>query len=98
MTAASYPSEGGRVSAAVRVNGELRSIATDFPAHAVFPIYSITKTLTAICVLRLIESGSLRLADAARDWLPDVSIPTGINLTHLLRHPSGPPVFGPSPE
>ena len=48
MTAASYSGWGGRVSAAVRVNGELRSIATEFPADAVFPIYSITKTLTAI--------------------------------------------------
>jgi CubicO group peptidase (beta-lactamase class C family) len=89
MTAASYSGGGGRVAAAVRVNGELRSIATEFPADAVFPIYSITKTLTAICVLRLVETGSLRLVDAARRWLPDVSIPSAITLTHLLRHTSG---------
>jgi len=89
---------GGRVSAAVRVNGELRSVATEFPAHSVFPIYSITKTLTAICVLRLAETGSLRLADAARQWLPDVGIPTAITLTHLLRHTSGLRDYGPVPE
>ena len=97
MTAASYSGGGGRVSAAVRVNGELRSIATEFPADAVFPIYSITKTLTAICVLRLVETGSLRLVDAARQWLPDVSIPTAITLTHLLRHTSGLRDYGPVP-
>lgn len=98
MTAASYSGGGGRVSAAVRVNGELRSIATKFPADAVCPIYSITKTLTAIWVLRLVETGSLRLVDAARQWLPDVSIPTAVTLTHLLRHRSGLRDYGPVPE
>jgi len=88
----------GRVSAAVRVDGELRSIATDFPAHSVFPIYSITKTLTAICVLRLVEAGSLRLADAARHWLPDVRLPSTVTLTHLLRHTSGLRDYGPLRE
>jgi CubicO group peptidase (beta-lactamase class C family) len=48
------------------VNGDLRSTPTDLPADARFPIYSITKTLAAICVLRLAEIGSLRLGDAAR--------------------------------
>ena len=98
MTAASYSGGSGRVSAAVRVNSELRSIATDFPAPAVFPIYSIAKTLTAICVLRLVETGSLRLVDAARQWLPDVRIPTTITLTHLLRHTSGLRDYGPLPD
>src|SRR4029453_18433910 len=98
MTAASYSGGGGRVSAAARGHKELRSIATDFPAHAVFPIYSITKTLTAICVLRLVETGSLRLVDTARQWLPDVRIPTTITLTHLLRHTSGLRDYGPLPE
>jgi D-alanyl-D-alanine carboxypeptidase len=98
MIAASHPGGDGRISAAVRVNGELRSVPTDLPAHAVFPIYSITKTLTAICVLRLVETGSLRLFDAARRWLTDVSIPTTITLAHLLRHRSGLRDYGPLPE
>jgi len=50
-----------RFSAAVRVNAELRSTSADFPTDALFPIYSITKTLTAICVLRLVEAGALQL-------------------------------------
>jgi len=97
MTASS-PGGGGRVSAAVRINGELRSMATEFPAHSVFPIYSITKTVTAICVLRLVETGSLRLADAARQWLPDVGIPAAITLKHLLRHTSGLRDYGSVPD
>jgi len=98
MTSGRDYNGGGRVAAAFRVGGELRPIATDFPAHSVFPIYSITKTLTAICVLRLVEAGSLRLADTARQWLPDVSLPPTITLTHLLRHTSGLRDYGPLPD
>ena len=98
MTEARRPAGEGRVAAAFRVNGVLRSVPTDFPADSIFPIYSITKTLTAICVLRLAETGSLRLADPARDWLPDVNIPGTITLTHLLRHTSGLRDYGPLPE
>jgi len=98
MTEAGRPAGEGRVAAAVRVNGVLGSVPTDFPAGSIFPIYSITKTLTAICVLRLAEMGSLRLADPARDWLPDVNIPGTITLTHLLRHTSGLRDYGPLPE
>jgi len=98
MTEARRPAGEGRVAAAVRVNGVLRSVPTDFTADSIFPIYSITKTLTAICVLRLAETGSLRLAAPARDWLPDVNIPGTITLTHLLRHTSGLRDYGPLPE
>jgi len=40
-------------------------------------------------VLRLVEIGSLRLGDPARQWLPEVNVPATITLTHLLRHTSG---------
>ena len=88
----------GQVSIAVRVDGELRSTATDLPTDALFPIYSITKTLTAICVLRLVELGSLSLEAAARRWLPEVTVPAAITVTHLLRHTSGLRDYGPLPE
>jgi D-alanyl-D-alanine carboxypeptidase len=96
MIAGETPAD--RVAVAVRVNGELLATPTDFPTDAVFPIYSITKALTAICVLRLAETGSLRLSDPARHWLPDVNIPTTITVTHLLRHTSGLRDYGPLPE
>src|SRR5919106_1431880 len=86
------------VAVAVRINGLLSDHPSDLSANSVFPVYSITKTLTAICVLRLVEAGSLRLVDAARRWLPDVSIPTTITLAHLLRHTSGLRDYGPVPE
>jgi D-alanyl-D-alanine carboxypeptidase len=98
MTLSGDLGSAGRVSAAIRVNGELRSTLADFPSDAVFPIYSITKTLTTICVLRLVETRSLQLADSARQWLPDANIPPTITLTHLLRHTSGLRDYGPLAE
>lgn len=92
------PAGDGQVCSALRVNGELRVIPSDFPQDTVFPIYSITKTLTAICVLRLKEGGALALDDAVRRWLPDVNIPHTITLTHLLRHTSGLRDYGSLPE
>jgi D-alanyl-D-alanine carboxypeptidase len=88
----------GRTSAAIRVNGDLRSTPSDLPTKALFPIYSITKTLTAICVLRLVESGSLHLGDPVRHWLPEVNVPATITLEHLLRHRGGLRDYGPLPE
>jgi D-alanyl-D-alanine carboxypeptidase len=88
----------GQISAAVRVNGELRPTPSDLPADALFPIYSITKTLTAICALRLSETGTIRLDDVVHRWLPEVNVPATITLTHLLRHTSGLRDYGPLPE
>ena len=93
-TAARLPGDG-QVSAAVRVKGVLRTSLGDLPAQTVFPIYSITKTLTAICLLRLVEAGQLRLTDEVRDLLPDVGLPPAITVTHLLRHTSGLHDYGP---
>jgi D-alanyl-D-alanine carboxypeptidase len=91
------------ISAAVRVDGGLlwSSGATNggiLSGAARFPIYSITKTLTAICVLRLHETGSLNVTDPLRQWLPDLGVPDAITLTHLLRHTSGLKDYGPLPE
>jgi D-alanyl-D-alanine carboxypeptidase len=63
-----------------------------------FPIYSITKTLTALCVLRLQQAGQLRVEDSIRGWLPDVALPESITLSQLLRHTSGLPDYGPVSE
>jgi hypothetical protein len=41
------------VAVAVRINGVLRDHQSDLSTDCVFPVYSITKTLTARCVLRL---------------------------------------------
>src|SRR5215475_4658851 len=86
------------ISTALRINGKLRDAQTDLSPETIFPIYSITKTLTAICALRLAELGSLRLDADVRQWLPEVNLPTAITLTHLLRHTSGLRDYGPQPE
>jgi hypothetical protein len=38
------------------------------------------------------------LADAAREWLSDVGIPTATQLMHLRRHTSGLREYGSLPE
>jgi len=88
----------GQLSTAVRVSGRLQPVRTDLPVDALVPVYSITKTLTAICLLRLAEIGALRLDDAVRRCLPEVHVPGTITLTHLLRHTSGLRDYGPLPE
>jgi CubicO group peptidase (beta-lactamase class C family) len=70
-------------SVAVRINGVLREHQpTEIGVDSIFPIYSITKTLTAICALRLVETGSLPLDRPIHPWLPDVALPATVTLTH----------------
>jgi len=86
------------VAVAVRIDGLLRDHPSDLSADSGFPVYSITKTLTAICALRLAEAGSLRLDVPIRDWLPEVEVPATVTLTHLLQHTSGLRDYGPLRE
>jgi D-alanyl-D-alanine carboxypeptidase len=91
------------VSAAVRVNGQLHWTSADtrsgvLAADALCPIYSITKTLTAMCALRLAERGALGLSDPVAAWCPDVGLRDEVTIAHLLRHTSGLGDYGPLPE
>jgi D-alanyl-D-alanine carboxypeptidase len=87
-----------QTSIGIRINGALRPFATDLPTDAVFPIYSITKTLTAICVLRLCERGEIAVDAPASRSLPDVDLPRAITIEHLLRHTSGLGDYGYLPQ
>ncbi|HEX3232759.1 MAG TPA: serine hydrolase domain-containing protein [Gemmatimonadales bacterium] len=60
-----------------------------------FRIASTTKQFTAALVLRLVESGKLRLDGHIVDYLPDYPRPQGeqITLEHLLTHSSGLPDY-----
>jgi D-alanyl-D-alanine carboxypeptidase len=59
------------------------------PDAARFPVYSITKSITAVCVLRLVEIGTLDLdADLGR-WLPDLPFANDVTIRQLLRHTAG---------
>ncbi len=58
-----------------------------------FQVGSITKALTAVLVLRLVERGVLRLDGVVCDYLPEYPPETGRRITvrHLLTHTSGIP-------
>jgi D-alanyl-D-alanine carboxypeptidase len=95
------------VVVAIRVNGALVwTHVADCPQTTIgrghvrlrFPIYSITKTLTALCMLRLQEAGLLRVDDSIQRWLPGLALPESITLAHLLCHTSGLPDYGEMPE
>jgi CubicO group peptidase (beta-lactamase class C family) len=53
--------------------------------------YSITKTFTALAVLRLAERGSLQLDGLAADYLPGFPYSRQITIRHLLAHAAGIP-------
>jgi D-alanyl-D-alanine carboxypeptidase len=95
------------VAIAIRVNGVIacnhvvdcqKAPIGHQPAALRFPIYSITKTLTAVCMLRMQEAGLLRLEASFWKWPPGSSLPESITLAHLLRHTSGLPDYGSMPE
>lgn len=58
-------------------------------ADAVFPICSITKTLTALCVLKLYAEGRLDIKNTAAAYIPSAPYGRDITLEQLLRHMSG---------
>ncbi len=70
----------------------------DFPnrkpntGDTVFPLASISKTLTATAILQLYEKGKLRLADPVAAYFPEFPYPE-ITIRHLLSHTSGLPPY-----
>jgi len=83
-----------RASVAVSSKAGLLDEPTEIPADALFPIYSVTKTLTAVCALRLAEHGSLSLDAPITTYVPDVDLPDSITIARLLVHTSGLPDYG----
>ncbi len=61
--------------------------------NQLFYIYSITKTFTSVCLLRLVENGLLDLDDAVSKWLPNISFADSVTLRRLLNHTSGVPSY-----
>lgn len=58
-------------------------------ANTLFRIGSISKTFTAVIILKLIEEGKMSLDDKLSKWYPDIENANLITLEHLLRHRSG---------
>lgn len=60
--------------------------------NTLFPVASISKTITATAILQQVESGKLKLDDSAAEYLPDFPYPQ-ITIRHLLSHTSGLPPY-----
>lgn len=54
-----------------------------------FYVYSITKTFTAVAVLRLFEERGLSLDARVAEWLPEPPLPEGVTVRRLLNHTGG---------
>lgn len=73
----------------------------DFPSkrlntrNTLFPVASISKTITATAILQQIEKGKLQLDDPVAAILPDFPYPE-ITIRHLLSHTSGMPPYNAS--
>jgi CubicO group peptidase (beta-lactamase class C family) len=58
-----------------------------------FMIGSMTKTITALCIMQLSEKGLLSTQQHIDDYLPDFYKGHGITIHHLLTHTSGIPNY-----
>lgn len=67
------------------------------PNEPRFLAYSITKTFTAVLVLKLCEERKLRLADKIAQWFPEIVQAQRISIRQLLNHTSGVPDYGDNP-
>jgi D-alanyl-D-alanine carboxypeptidase len=74
-------------------SSETNSESNAMLAGACMPAYSITKTMTAICVVRLAETGALALDDAISKWVPDLPFGDRVSLRRLLDHSAGVPNY-----
>jgi D-alanyl-D-alanine carboxypeptidase len=94
------------IASTVLIDGEVRAhaatgcsdLAGEQPlaTDARFYLYSITKTLTAAIVLRLVADGLLALDDDVREYLPHLPLPATIEVRQVLNHTSGLPDYGAS--
>lgn len=65
---------------------------------ALFQACSITKLVTAVLVLQLVERGALRLDAPVSRWFPDYPGSANMTIDHLLRHTSGAFSFNTDPN
>ncbi|WP_275051654.1 serine hydrolase domain-containing protein [Clostridium manihotivorum] len=56
-----------------------------------FMIGSMTKSITALCIMQLSEKGFLSTQQNVEDYIPDFYNGHGITIHHLLTHTSGIP-------
>lgn len=54
-----------------------------------FLIGSMSKSFTAVAIMKLVEEGRIRLEDKASIYLPDYNLDEKVTIKHLLNHTSG---------
>lgn len=81
--------ERTRVSYAVGL-ADIRAGAAMTPATTMMA-YSMTKTITAVAVLRLVEAGRVGLDDAVNRFVPASPYGAGVTVRRLLTHTAGVP-------
>lgn len=60
----------------------------DAKARDVYPIASITKTMTAVLAIILVDEGKLDLDRPARSYVEKLDLPKDVTVRHLLSHTS----------
>lgn len=65
--------------------------ATTPDKHIVFPIFSITKTFTALSIMQLAERGLIDLNRPVSYYMPELHIGPAVTVRSLLNHTSGMP-------
>jgi D-alanyl-D-alanine carboxypeptidase len=70
-------------------SGPPRDGATPLSGATPFAIASVTKTFTAAIVLQLVEEGRIRLDAPVTEYLPELTLATGVTVEQLLGHTSG---------
>jgi CubicO group peptidase (beta-lactamase class C family) len=75
---------------AVRDRGEIHLDATQPPLTARTPLRfaSVTKTLTAVALMRAVDRKALSLDDSVAKWLPEFASSPHIKVRHLAAHVS----------
>lgn len=68
-----------------------RDVEKKLPAdvHTLYRIGSITKTFTAVLIMKAVENGKLSLDDKLNKWFPQIGNAENITLRLMLQHRSG---------
>lgn len=66
----------------------------DKPTHStLYGVASLTKSMTAVAIMKLQDKGKLLVTDLIKDWLPELKLPNQsgnkITIHHLLTHTAG---------
>lgn len=59
--------------------------------HTTYKAYSVTKTFTALAILKLAGQNKLNIDDPVNNYLAEIPYPSNVTIRHLLTHTAGIP-------